>query len=993
MQRLPLLIRALKWRAAANAALLAVATLAILAAAAGPLYLGAADDTVLHATLQAGGPGPDAITAASLGDSYTGEDLARAALQLEHHYPVRGRYGTGVLTIDVGLAPDTDLVARPGVCQHLQFIAGRCASQSGQVETTAYTAGLVHARLGKLFEAPGGLRLLLVGVIRPGNPNAPYWMGDDFFSRGLGTLFTPLSTVTGRLATATAQFPLHISSTTPANLRGLESDVGSYDYAATTKLGLTVTTGLFGVLHQYDLQATEMAAIVSVVDLELVLLTLIVLYSLVIRTAQARQREVALAKIHGFTWASVLAVGIAEPLAVLCVSLPAGIGLAWLGVSLISQLILGGAPVTMFPLVLIAGLVGFGGGLIALAAAVRRITGGSLLDEVRGIEAQSSAASRAALDGVGLALAAAGLVELVVSGALAAGRPNPLALFAPALLCAAVALVGVRGLPLIARPAIRLTAGSHRVAASLAFRQVLRRPSALRQVLLMTVACGLICFAVEASAVVGANRVSRADFQVGATRVLLVQTAPDVNLVKAVRAADPSGRYAMAVEESLSPGQNLLAVDARRLARVAFWPRGVSRAKVQRIARWLEGHLAPPLVLSGSAVRMTVAMAGAVDPSPDLQFSLLDNDNGAGVADFGYLRPGVHRYASSLPHGCIKGCRVESLTPYWSPLGTGPQEATYALTVSAIQVRAHGAWISLSPLIYHPGYWQAGASDADVSRAPVGIRFGFHDVANQNVSPAVVPVPLPGTLPGVATEAAHPADSNTVSVLDFDGTPLTIDTALMATSLPSLGANGYMIDLSTALRAENNPNPEETEYVWLAPSTPARVIHGLRRQGITVLAQTTPRAAVRVFDHQGVALAYQFFVLAAAAAGALAVASALLTVLLDARRRGYELAMLRVAALDVRTLRRALVLEQLSVLLPGVLLGLVAGLVACVLTLRAIPEFVSSTGGPPLQLGLPILPIAALTPGLVLALLTAAWIGAVGTIRMANYSVLRTDVR
>jgi putative ABC transport system permease protein len=647
----------------------------------------------------------------------------------------------------------------------------------------------------------------------------------------------------------------------------------------------------------------------------------------------------------------------------------------------------------MFPLVVIAGLVGFGGGVFALAAAARRILGGSLLDEVRGIEPHTAVATRAVWDGVALALALAGLVELVGSGVLVAGRPNPIALFAPALLGAAVAVLGVRALLLITRPAIRLTAGSRYVAGALALRQVLRRPSALRQVLLMTVACGLICFAVEAWSVAGINRVVRADFREGAPRVLQVDTAPDVNLVAAVRAADPSGRYAMAVEELQSPSENLLAVDARRLAKVAFWPPGVSRARVQTIARWLEGHLAPPFLLTGSAVRMTVAVTGAVQPPPDLQFNLLDRSNNAGVADFGYLQSGVHQYFSPLPASCVDGCRVESLTPYWSPQSGGPQATTYALTVSAIQVLSGGVWKSMNSLVYHPDYWQPGASGAEVSRAPVGIQFGFDDTAGQDITPSVVPGPLPATLPGVATRSSQPSDSTTASVLDFDGTPLTIDAAFVVTSLPRLGANGYLIDLSTALRAENNPFPNDTKYVWLAPQTPLKVVRNLRRLGITVVAQSTPAAAIRSSDHQGVALAYQFLLFTAAAAAVLAIASALLAVFLDARRRGYELAMLRVAAIDIRTLRRALVLEQLAVLLPGLLLGLAAGLLASGLALASIPEFANSSGGPPLQLGLPVWPVAVVALALACSLLLAAWVAAWGTLRMARYSLLRMDVR
>ena len=171
------------------------------------------------------------------------------------------------------------------------------------------------------------------------------------------------------------------------------------------------------------------------------------------------------------------------------------------------------------------------------------------------------------------------------------------------------------------------------------------------------------------------------------------------------------------------------------------------------------------------------------------------------------------------------------------------------------------------------------------------------------------------------------------------------------------------------------------------------MVRNLRRQGVTIVAQSTPAAAIRSSDHQGVALAYQFFLFTAAAAAVLAIASALLAVFLDARRRGYELAMLRVAAIDIRTLRRALVLEQLAVLLPGLLLGLAAGLIASGLALASIPEFANSSGGSPLQLGLPIWPVTAVALALACSLLLAAWVAAWGTLRVARYSLLRMDVR
>ncbi|NHW87703.1 hypothetical protein, partial [Escherichia coli] len=84
-----------------------------------------------------------------------------------------------------------------------------------------------------------------------------------------------------------------------------------------------------------------------------------------------------------------------------------------------------------------------------------------------------------------VALAAAGIYELTRGGA------DALALLAPGLVALAVGLLAVRVLPRIARVEVSRTRGSARLASFLASRNIARRPSGLRIVVLLSLAVGL----------------------------------------------------------------------------------------------------------------------------------------------------------------------------------------------------------------------------------------------------------------------------------------------------------------------------------------------------------------------------------------------------------------------------------------------------------------------------------------------------------------------
>ena len=1026
VSRRHLLLRAMRWRGGAVAALLVVATIAVMAAATGPLYFGAALGSVLHSTLVAGSSEEDGLTVVPQNTTHgyrpfqsDAQDVASA-----RDYGLKRWYARPITTLIYGAETrktnpygdyyESDLVARTDICSHLSVVSGSCPAAADQVAISRRTAKALGVGLGAKLPLLGlhtgaALTVTVTAIVRVTSERAPYWFGENFLTFGppppasikgpkplprVDSLFTPAATVRQLGPDLTLQYPLLINRVTVSNAGNLQSAYDGYKGAVETRDSSVASSNLINALHSVSTQEDQMLAVIVVVDLQLVLLTLFVLYGVVARTAEARQKEVALAKLHGYRPSTVILVGLAEPVIVLCCALPLGILLAWLAVETASPLLLHGAPVFFYLLVLWAGLGAFVGGLLATVLGAWRIMTRSLVEELQASEPRSSRAGRAAVDGAAIALAVAGLVELGFSGVLNGKQPNPLALFAPGLVAVAVGVVGVRLLPLAYAFAVRRTRDSSSVATALAVRQVIRRPTSLRQILVLAVATGLACFSVTGWAVAGSNRVTRANFVTGAARVLDVRVPGSGNLVSAVRRADPSGRYAMAAVVSIAPSQRLLAVDASRLASVTDWPTSTSSTSLRRIVRWLTPHLPPPLVVGGTKVRMGVDLGSPVNPPPDLQFSLIDGAGYPAVADFGYLSPGVHTYTASLPGECIEQCRVTNLTPYWSAPSTGPQRVTYQLSISALQEQARNSasFRAVPGNTSVPDYWQPSGRGALVLASGSSTTFTFTDTSQDLVAPAVVPAPLPGTIRGVVTLGSQVSDPAAATVEDFDGTTLNADVRITTAALPNLGQFGFMLGLPDALRAETSPQSGATNEVWLAPHAPHRVISKLESEGLKIYAQQVPATLLARLNASGLALAFEFFLFAAGAAALLAIGAAVFSIFMTARRRAFELAVLRATGVSRRTLLRSLLGEQLLALGPGLILGAVAGILGAVIALPSVPEFPTIAGGPPPQFPLPAFPLAVLLSTLVLLLAVASTLASLGTIGMAGYDRLRTEI-
>ncbi|MGA9775453.1 MAG: FtsX-like permease family protein [Candidatus Dormiibacterota bacterium] len=841
----------------------------------------------------------------------------------------------------------------------------------------------------------------MVGLISPSDPSAPYWLGQDYFGFGDGHLdagFTSLATVAALPDLAFVQLPLVPSRISTENLDNLASQVSAYEAAAVQSLGLSATSTLFPTINGYVRSADLMTAIVLVVDLQLVLLTLFVLFGIVQRSAEARRREVALGKLRGLTFRQVLLVGLAEPAVLVLIALPVGLALAYLGMLAAHGSLLPNSLVLVQPVPFLAAGAAFLGGVIAAGAGVRGALTRPLSDELRAIEPKSSGGVRAALDAAALALALAGIVELLAAGVLNGSQPNPVAAFAPGLVAVAVAVVGVRLLPWLCAAVVRWTSNSRWLATGLAVRQVVRRPASLRQIRVLAIATGLACFAVTGWAAAGINRTVRADFVLGAARVLTVQVPNPVNIEEAVNRADPSGRYAMAVMLSSIPSENLLAVQVSRLRQVAYWPRNISATSEARIVKWLTPHLRPAMYLTGDQVRATITMRGNPVPPPDLVFNLVNRGGHQGVADFGFLSPGTHTYTTPLPAACSGGCHVLNLEPLWNQSQTGPQQVSYALTIASLDERGGPGlpWSAVTSRLADPGYWNPSATGIQTSAISSGgvaaLVLRVHDSVNDSRPPGIVPGSLPQTIPGVVTYANSVSDPADASIEDFDGSTLNLNVHFRVVALPQLGYQGFLVDLQTAIRGENAPPSQTQTQVWLAKAAPSSIERSLEAQGIRVTSVRTPAADIASMNHGGLALAFLFFLFAAGAAAVLAIGAAVFSVFMTSRRRAFELAVLRAIGIPNRTLMRSLLGEQLLVLGPGVLLGIGAGLLGALMALPSVPEFASTAGGPPVELVFAVVPIVAMVVVLVALLAVAASVASLATLKLASWDRLRTEI-
>jgi putative ABC transport system permease protein len=910
-----------------------------------------------------------------------------------------------------------DVVSRSSFCEHLVFAAGICPTRSNEIALSTRSASYLHIALDQIVGlslAGTPRRYRVAGLYRPGSSSADYWWGTNYFEFGsalrgpprLDAIFVNASALAGlSLAevTPSADVPVNAGGLLSTELPAFRVALGSEELQL-GRAGLQATSRIGGLLADVASQQQAMTTTIAVIDLQLLLLVLMVLFGIAGRTAAERYQDLALADLRGLSPASLWTVALREPFILIVAAAPIGAALGWLAALAIGHAELrAGVPVAFDSLAFAAAAAASVAALGATAAGSARVLRRSA---GRGGSGHSRLGTGLTLAGeaFAVAVALAAVVQLSASGVGKAAATQPLAALAPGLIALAAGVIAARLVPLACRALAAAVRFSPRVGLALALQRVARQSGVIRQSVIIAIAVSLACFAIGGYEIDRQNRSIESAFLVGASRVLTVSVPASVDLEQAVRKADPSGRLAMAAEwESNSQG-TLLAVDASRFSRVAAWPSQPGGGSPAAIASFLDPPVAPAVTVRGTSLRLRIDLLENVTPRPSLVVKVFNEQYGAlGSINVGPLDYGTHQYTSPLQGDCTSACRLLSVAASWS----GPEGAnSYISVVIQHMDEQQGAFFRpVAAGLSDRGRWQVTSAapgyPSSAKASPSGLSVVFEDVVGQtepDIAPADVPNPLPAVVTGTVASlqaTGSPTGSTEYSILDLDGTALTVNGAVQVAALPAVGTNAVMIDLDDALRDETLPDDYSTKQVWLsaAAGSGAAIISRLRAERIGVLSVRTAQSMEQAFEQDGPTLAFELFLVVGLASALLATGSLLFAVAVVTRQRAIEAVALRSVGVPRRTLVRAMAGELGIVVATGIVTGTIAGILAARFSLPSVPEFTGLQPGPTLVFGLPVADLAAVVIAAAVLLAVAAAVSIGVVLRASTPDKLRISQR
>ena len=1013
---LALVLQGLWFRRWVSLAVLAVASLVVGAAVTGPLFLRAAQESVLRDTLTQGvtsGRGVSDFYSGPVSDDPVRQVQERDVEKLAERPTLARLLGPPVSALQTtlgGVEPGADgepvgLAWREGVCAHVRMVTGTCPDQPGTVMVTAATSALESWPAGRSLDLRAQ-RVTVVGTYVPLDPTGDFWGGHPYFVAYAGAggpayggpTGSNLDTVFGTQATVEAQGrqvstqavvdrQLDLGRIRVTDVAPLEAELVSWTDVDPS--GVEGDTALAVVLLQARTVVDALTLPVLVVEAQLLVLCWLVLFLVVANAAEARGPEVALAKLRGVGVGATVAFGLLDTLLLVVLAVPVGFGLAWAWtVALARSQLAPGVPVI---LTAAAGWAAAGAGAGAVVGAVlatSRTLRRPVVEQWRRASRRVRARSWL-VDAAVAVVAVVGLVTLLgptTSGAAA----GPLALVAPSLVILLAALVGSRVLPGLCRAAYGPTRRRGWVASLLAVRQLGRRPSTLRLALLLTVAFGLVVFGVDAWSVARHNAHDRAWTEVGAAQVLTVSVPPGADLGALVDRIDPTGGEVTAVSTATdytrTPSLQLLGVQPDRFARVAFWRSDLGPAPLADLTARLTSTDAPPVLLTGDRLRVDVDVPTmTADGAPLLVADVVQPSALGGSTELVLGPVGVgHRTLEAALPCADKTCRLAGVELRRPGSTLSPFRGTVGLT--GLQVHTAGGWQDQPAAVRTPGGWRpvltgAGPATSGSGGTVLQVEAGLAD------SPVWQVADHPAALPALVAAGVSPG-ARTASA-GLGSRPLPLAPVAVTAALPGAGDRGVAVDRDLAMRAAEGAVARDVETVWVAPAAVARVPQQLDAAGVTVLGTSSADALAEVYGRQGPQLALLLFLAGASLAALLAGGGAALTLHLNGRRRTYELAAMVALGLRRRTLLASLYLEQGLLVALGVVVGTAAGLVAATLALPAIPEFSDGPTAPPLRFDVQVGPVALAVGVAVLVLALTVATSSASLVRSADVDQLR----
>ncbi len=838
-----------------------LAACAAAAAAAGPTYADAAGRAVTRTEVAAAPVNELTIRAGRPAPRDPGEKQPPLPV-VDGVSTVFGRYVVGF--VEPFERGDTVLTSRTGLCAHLILQSGRCAVADNEVVAREDMGRRAGEEFDFLYQSGGRRaekRLTVVGVYRHVDVTDPFWAGHSqlFGVNAAGPLFTSEITLLYMRAEPLERVDLILGP--DADPVAIRSDVESA-MAQLQSGGYAINTDFPQLADRVQRSRDMLSAKLIGGVAPLVLICWFVLFFAISSAVRLRREELGLLALRG---------------------VPTGLRLALPTLEIAGPLLLGAMPgyllghmavAVSYPDAGITGAAVIACGVAILGAIAAGVI--ALLWSARRKPARSVWLRALEIAVATIALAAG--YQAALSGEEATG----LSMLAPLGLTLGVGMLAARLLPAATARLGRAMLRRGRAAAALSLLALARRPGTAPIAILLTVVFGLAGHAAATVFVGAGSWEQRAEVQTGAARVLSVAPVSPGLVLDAVRAADPSGRHAMAVAVLARPDTPpILAVDSPRLAAIANWPDGPD----EDLARRLRPAPPRPILLNSKSFTLTATMADPRgEPDVRLRLRVVTAQGSSGILEAGLLSPGTQKYELK---DCL-GCRLESLE-----IVVGFAEPGTRIELVLAELRdAQGKVVFDAGQTWHPVGMQVQGSRILLD-APV---------SNARLYPAVFtgPLPIAGSV-APPHEMAMYTDAVRQPVTDAGRLPL----------VPRIGRQGLLMDLEYAMHGTAAGGGATLE-VWLAKDAPPEIVDRLRAAGLDIVGDRTAERQRAVLGEQAPAVAIRFVAIAAIAWLVLGLAGLLVAATLE--RGAPGLAVLRPQGVGEPMLRRAALGSRLVLL-------------------------------------------------------------------------------
>ncbi|WP_022881183.1 FtsX-like permease family protein [Gryllotalpicola ginsengisoli] len=750
--------------------------------------------------------------------------------------------------------------------------------------------------------------------------------------------------------------------------------------------GVEKSGGLATQARLLNARITPLAAIEPVPLLLVAAIGVVTVAELARLLDGVRRRETALLRSRGASAARVGAGTAAELAVIAGVGAPAGAALATAVLLGLGAHPLGLAPLASIVLAVVAVTVALGAG-IAYGTARTTFRRESADDSGR--------ARRLAGPGLLVVLTAAAAVALwrflqfgsPLSPTRTGSAVDPIAVLAPALVLADVAVLGVAAFPLVVGLVERRAERGARLGAVLVARQLARRVRLVASPLvLVALAVGGLVLAGSYGPTWRTVSTRTDQLHAGADLVVTGTDAAGIRRLAALKGVDAA---APVVTTSWTDSDDeevpLTAVPAPQLARTVSDADGAVAPAA--LASALGGRaVGIALPDGGAALRVTGTWSG---PTPTLTATVLDADGD--VESVPLARSG-HDFTAALPDGSGRALIALDVRMAASAaeLSVGLPQPEMGFTVDGIAVGAHtldlgSGWTARNVL--------AGGDPSAASVHGAGfVGSGSVDALDVRLSPAGRPVPL--ALSRQAAARLGVKVGQTVSVGLDAGGQLDGRVAAVLDELP--GASGDVAALADlravqAQRVQSGGPALTATRAWVGTDAPAAVAARIR--AALPAAQVT---GPDVDAGRGVLRIAPAALWVGAAGSALLALIALAAVAGELLRlRGDEVGVLRALGLEPRSVARLRRAELVAVVAAALVVGAAGGALAAGLTVVDLARAAVTDAFAYVPVVLRADPVWLAAAGLAVAAATAVVIGLYGArvARQARTLVVREAAR